>query len=196
MPPAECWGTDTQVSNGMTQEWLPWVPDWRHPWIITYGPKLKFLSKCVFIYLFIYLLYYIILIIQSCLSPPLWRWTSGHPVSPVVCQHHQTTLVFFYLKLSLPSIVSCHLRGQSGSCTLGHLGGREEASVLRECSEPFDGKDDWQWVFAQLADMAPRGGWVERARMANDEPEWGQRTRSSKLCHRWNYKGAKGFLRW
>lgn len=44
---AEYWGTDTQVSNGMTQEWLPWVPDWRHPWIITDGAKLKFVCSFV-----------------------------------------------------------------------------------------------------------------------------------------------------
>lgn len=41
---------------------------------------------------------------------------------------------------------------------------------------------------------APRGGWGERARMAKDVPEWGQQTRSPKLCHHQNYEGAKRLL--
>lgn len=42
--------------------------------------------------------------------------------------------------------------GTSGSGE-GKLVGWLETSVQRERSQPFDRKNDWQWVFAQLADM-------------------------------------------
>lgn len=109
---AECWGTDAQVSNGMTQEWLPWVPDWKHPWIITDGAKLKFVCSFVLYHSHHSVLPKSIYLkmdirtscVTSCLSAP------------------PNKLQFLSQTLSPPSIVSCHLRGQSGSCTLGHFG--------------------------------------------------------------------------
>lgn len=87
---AECWGVDSQVNSGMTQQWLPSVPDWRLPWLVTYGTKSLF-YVC-----------HNILIIESFLSPTLWRWTAEHLVSPVVCQDDQAASIFITNSLSSP----------------------------------------------------------------------------------------------
>lgn len=150
--------------TGMTQGSFPWVSDWRHPWI-TCGARLKYPRACL-------ILCYIIGLHSVLPDASLERWTSGHPASPVVSQHPQTTSVFITNPLS--SCVSCHWRPK-WDMYIGTPGRREgklvgwlETSVLREHSQPFDRKNDWQWVFAQLADMGTQR-WVK-------EPGW------QKMC--------------
>lgn len=104
---------------------------------------------------------------------------------------------------NFPFVSSCHLRGKKGNMNTGTSGRRErgklvgwlERWVLREGSQPFQRKKmtDSECLYCWQT-WAPRGGWGERARMAKDVPEWGQQTRSSKLCHHQNYKGAKRVL--
>lgn len=66
---AECWGVDSQVNSGMTQQWLPSVPDWRLPWLITYGTKS---------------LFYVCVIKFSSLSP-FWVQLSGDGHQNILC---------------------------------------------------------------------------------------------------------------
>lgn len=107
--------------------------------------------------------YYIILIIQSYLKLSLWRWTSGQPTSPEVCQQLHFCITNF------PFVASCHLRGQSGTWTLGHPAGERGENWLADwrgeswgkALSPSREKNDWQWVFILLADMSTQR-WVRR----------------------------------
>lgn len=140
--------------------------------------------------------YYIILIIQSYLKLSLWRWTSGQPTSPEVCQQ----LHFLsQTSLSLPPAtweakvehehwdIRQEREGKTGWLT-GEVSPEGRLSALPE-KKMTDSECLYCWQT-----WAPRGGWGERARMAKDVPEWGQQTRSSKLCHHQNYEGAKRLL--
>lgn len=135
-------------------------------------------------------MYYIIVICPESISQEI---DSGHSASPVVC--HRTTSI---LSQRPPLIVSCHLRWRSGPCRLGHRGveggnwladwrhqsWENALSLVSEKMTDSECLRGWQT-------RAPRGGWMERAKMAKDMPERGQQTRSGKLCHHQNYLRAE-----
>lgn len=111
-------------------------------------------------------LYYIIIIVQSILSPTLWTWTSEHPASPAVGQHHQTASVFI-----TNSLAPFSLRPVTWEAEVGHVQWdirqeKEETGWLIGDVSPggvllafWQKKNDWQWVFAWLADIGTQR-WV------------------------------------
>lgn len=128
---------------------------------------------CVFVPCIFF--YYIILIIQSYLKLSLWRWTSGQPTSPEVCQQ----LHFLsQTSLSLPPAtweakvehehwdIRQEREGKTGWLT-GEVSPEGRLSALPE-KKMTDSECLYCWQT-----WAPRGGWGERARMAKDVPEWG-----------------------
>lgn len=140
---AECWGE--QWNDSAVAPVSPWLKTSlnRHLWDQTEVSVRLFL-------------YNIILIIESFLRPTLWRWTSEHPASPVVCQDDQTASVFITNSLSSPSFpVTWEAKVEHVHWDIGQERGNWlETSVLKERSQPFwQKKNDWQWVFARLADM-------------------------------------------
>lgn len=70
---------------------------------------------------------------------------------------------------NFPFVASCHLRGQSGTWTLGHPAGERGENWLAnwrgeswgKALSPSREKNDWQWVFILLADMSTQR-WVRR----------------------------------
>lgn len=70
---------------------------------------------------------------------------------------------------NFPFVASCHLRGQSGTWTLGHPAGERGENWLADwrgeswgkALSPSREKNDWQWVFILLADMSTQR-WVRR----------------------------------
>lgn len=190
---AECGGADSQVSNGVTQEWLPWVPDWRHPWIITYGAKLKFPCKCVFV----------ILVSSFRLS---WVRLSRDGHQDIL--RHQlsvstTKQLQFFITNSLPP----PLFPVAWEAEVGHVHWdiRHERGktgwLIGDISPEGTLSAFWQkkWLTVSVCSVG-RHGHPEVGEWRG--PEWqkmcqneDKKTRSCKLCHCQNYAKAKGLLR-
>ncbi len=168
----------------------PWL---KNPWIITYGAKLEFLCMYVFV------------ILLSSFRPS-WVHLSRDGHQDIL--HHQLSVSTDKQLQFLSQTLSClhcflSLERPKWDMYTGTLGRREgklagwlETSVLGEHSQPFDRKNDWQWVFARLADMGTQ-------RLVSWEGQDGKRcarmrttSKITQTVSPANYDGGKRFLRW